>query len=217
MSLLFLFFFKQSKPTSNTFLQLEKHYGEKYPECLKRILIASGFGTTASLRHIDEQSLSAIEEFMQDNRDLIDSLNCCNKEQYQRQREFRFLPGHKCIVLAIPGQLNQMTQNCIDAKTQRKSLLSDDEFTNKLITNLKTYFTSKSGFEQGGVSDDVLSHRNIINFVREEGGARCTFTCPFCPKTIPVKFNQYWRTSNVTSHLREHITGKNSAEAKTAE
>lgn len=166
-------------------------YPEKYPECLKKLLIASGFTTIASLRLINEQNLSTIEKFMQSNKHLVAAFDRCNKEQYQPQNEFRFLPGHKCIIASIPMQIDEMTQKQIAVKSQKSLILSNDDLTNKLVSNLNQYFgrnykydSTEEKFTNG---DDVVSQRNIINFERKADTARCNFSGPFCSKIFPVK------------------------------
>lgn len=192
----------QLSSRSSAFSELEKYSGEKYPTCLKAILIASGFGTIASLRRIGKDDLRAIEECMKENRDLIEKFNCCNKEEYQNQQNFRFLPGHEAIILGIRDQIESMKQMKA-AKAKEKKPISDGELKGQLLLNFQKYFL-KNDVQ---LEDTILSDRNILNFERGRDGysAKCNFSCPFCEKFMTVNFKEYWLSSNVTSHFKKHI------------
>lgn len=53
--------------SSHIYSKLEKLNGEKFPSCVKIILIHGGFDTFASLRQIDEKTLNVIESFVDAN------------------------------------------------------------------------------------------------------------------------------------------------------
>lgn len=189
------------------FYAIEKINGEKYPSCLKKILIASGFNTIASLRCLNEQTINNIEEFMKDNRNLIDQLNCCNNEQYKMQHEFRLLPGHRAIIMNMPEQLKGFTEKNNDTvkpkrkrTVQEKGLITDDDMKKNLVDKLINYFRKQQ------IPTDILSDVNIMNFHRVENAneAKCEFSCSFCEKLIPVRYRQFWMSSNLTNHFKAH-------------
>lgn len=62
-----------------------------------------------------------LEEYTHENyRDLIDSLNCCNADQYKHQNRFRFLPGHRSFVLRLPNEIAKM-KTVLSAKRPNNS------------------------------------------------------------------------------------------------
>lgn len=166
--------------------------------------MACGFSTLASLSGIDEQAFTTIEEFMRNHREIIDGFNCCNAEQYICQPQFQLLPGHKAILLYIPKQIETFKQNNVNKKDKKskKNPLSDDDLKERLITNVNNYVSKLN------VPGNIFScDRHIHNFERNQDGygAKCEFSCCFCKKTVPVVFDEFWKSSNITTHLKNHI------------
>lgn len=64
-------------------------------ECLKRVLINSGYDNLASLKCISFDLLSELEKDIQKNRHVLQTLNCGHKKAYLEQNTFEFLPGHR--------------------------------------------------------------------------------------------------------------------------
>lgn len=82
--------------------------------------------------------------------------------------------------------------------------LSDEDLLKTLIANL-IKFSEKAGFELVG----IITKANISQFERglAESNflAKCRFTCPFCPKVLPVTYKAYWMSSNIMKHLKDHL------------
>lgn len=167
---------------------MEKLNREKYPECVKQLLFECGYDKMLSLQELDAEKLNKIEKHINENRHFIEKLNCCNAETYKTQRDFHFIPGHEAIILGIPAQIRKYNENRLEksklAKT--KPHMSEEILKNLLITSLEKYAT-KVGFP---LPPGVISDRNILNFRQEmlaqKEFYKCTFSCPFCAKMIPV-------------------------------
>ena len=69
-------------------------------ECLKLLLIEVGFDNSASLKCINSEELNKIENFINDNREILNVLECEHKQKYLVQKHFKFLPGHVAILLS---------------------------------------------------------------------------------------------------------------------
>lgn len=88
---------------------------EPLPECIKTILSVCGYDTIASLRNIDCESITQIQR--QVNlyfRAKIQDLTCCYSDFYKEQSVFELLPGHRDLILSLPGYLQapiSITQN----------------------------------------------------------------------------------------------------------
>lgn len=67
-------------------------------ECLKIILINSGYDNLASLKSIDSVQLIELEKYVEDNRSIIHGLSCNHKQIYEK-KIFEFLPGHRVLIL----------------------------------------------------------------------------------------------------------------------
>lgn len=103
-----------SRRGPSVWTKLENFNGEKFPECVKSILLDAGYNTFNGLRQINEQEIRIIEAFIQ--KEHVEKLNCCYHEFYKNLDVFIFLPGHKSIIMAIPSQIDKL----FDAKKHTK-------------------------------------------------------------------------------------------------
>lgn len=126
--------------------------------------------------------------------------------------EFKFLPGHKTLILNISDIIkamddcdNKIRKVCSKEKALKKSL-DDVQLKKQLITNLLKY-SGKIGFQ---LPSETITESNISNFERGAEGSnyvcKCRFICPFCPKVFPLAFKTFWQSSNVSAHLKSHIS-----------
>lgn len=193
---------------NKVFDSLEKWNAEKYPPCVKHILIECGYDKLMGLAELNEQKISKIEKHVNKNRAIIEKMDCCNSETYKGQAEFCFIPGHESIILAIPKQITQLKEKRSQKlKAKGETNKSEDVLKTTLIRNL-IKFAQKKGLV---LPEGVISERNIVDFKCEHLGAnkvfKCGFSCPFCATVIPVFFKSFWRSSNASSHLKDHING----------
>lgn len=189
-------------------LDLEKFIGERFPDCIKSILIASGYETMTSLSRINASEILAIEEYINQNRNILKDLHCCSNEIYKNQEKFHFLPGHRAVISTIPSQIDAMKDRKMKRISEAKKpppptviSMSEKELKSSLVTKF-VRFIAKNGFD---LQDGLLTESNIIEFNRGENDVMCRFSCPFCVKVISLRYFKYWQTSNVTSHLKSHI------------
>lgn len=202
--------FKSSK--KDVWAKLEKLNGEKFPECVKFLLVKSAYNTFATLRQIDSDKLVKIETFLNTKKEYIADLDCCYHGHYKSLDVFEFLPGHKDLILSISSQIKQL-----DGSRQvrvRTTTISDDELQENLATNLIKY-SEKIGLIMG---NNMISKVNIYNFRRGSDKdnflCRCGFICPLCAKKFTVTHNKYWATSNVTKHFKDHYTKLSNEQSK---
>lgn len=81
---------------------MEECFGESLPMCIKKLLAVSGYDTFGSLRNITEESLEEIENHINTNsRTTIEALCCCHSEYYKSQEKFKFIPGHRCLIISL--------------------------------------------------------------------------------------------------------------------
>lgn len=189
---------------------LEKFNGNKIPECVKTILRSCAYDSACSLTGLDVNRISDIEKFV-NNSDgtIVNQLTCCNAGKYKSQQEFRFLPGHTSILLAIPDEIRQM--NASKKKPNKKlsefkKLMTPFELKQILLSKLnqhigKSYFTQQFGlFTEENLSD--VSTLIVDNTMT----AKCNVKCMKCDVVVPILFNGSWCTSNVFRHLKSHAT-----------
>lgn len=192
----------------------ERGTSEKFPKCIKTLLIAAGYDTFASLSQLSDDKIKSIENFHQEKRSNIDSLNCCYSDYYKTLVPFAFLPGHKAILLNIPNQIKDIQEeleknpqcNPQRINFEAKKSLADEHLINILVANLGKYIKKKS---KTVVQADLISEVLITDFKRGENTdnfvCKCNFSCPFCDKKILAVYKTYWQSSNISFHLKNHI------------
>lgn len=87
--------------------EIENIVGETIPPCIEKILICSGYDTLLSLKHISFDTLTQIENHV--NRhlpEIVQKFDCCHESFYKQQTEFKFLPGHCDLILALSRALS---------------------------------------------------------------------------------------------------------------
>lgn len=202
--------FFQPKVTSKAWSDLESFIGEKYPPCIRNWLIAAGYNKLLALSELNEEKLAMVEGYINKSKELITKVKCCYKDEYKKQTEFRFLPGHKSLILGIREKIKEMKetrdQSIKNMRTPKpKMTRSEVELKSALIENLKTYATEL------GLPPLVITERNILNFKQnidiDNKTYTCVFSCPFCTKVTPVHYRTFWMSSNITKHLKIHVNG----------
>lgn len=197
--------------TENCWSKIEKFVGEKFPDCVKILLKKAGYDRLNSLSKINTARISEIEAHLDKNREWVNELNCCNSEYYKQILVFQFLPGHKATILDIPEQIQQMCDNAGSVKSVAvvnvlTDQRSDDDIIRGLVSNMLKY-CEKIDFP---LTDEIISANNVNDFERGNGlddfAYKCRFSCPFCDRVFPLKYKTFWMSSNLTAHLKEHIS-----------
>lgn len=104
-------------------------------ECIKRVLIATGFDNETSLGILDESVLDELYKSVDEN--IIESFECQHKEiykgMYRKQNQFNLLPGHKLQILEL-ATIQSMKQTA-----RQTAMKSDDGLLN---INADFFFTN---------------------------------------------------------------------------
>lgn len=76
-------------------------------ECVKSILINSGYDNWYSLKCLNDTLLVKVEENVGQNRWITEKLCCEHAKQYHTAKKFEFLPGHSTMLLDWCQNLSQ--------------------------------------------------------------------------------------------------------------
>lgn len=95
---------------------MENLIGYKIPEHIVKILISSGFDCEIALKELSLDCIKDIEQFVQCNRDLVSGT------QYESVGNFRFLPGHRSLILGLPKYVEKLAENSIQNRNQHQQL-----------------------------------------------------------------------------------------------
>lgn len=197
--------------------KIERVAAEKYPACLKILLKRAGYDRLNSLCKIDASRIAEIEAHLSKHREWVNELKCCNSEYYKNLSTFQFLPGHKTSLLDLPEKIQRMdgvkrADMVQEVQASRygtgfsKKLRSDNEVIELLVNNMLNY-TKKVNFP---LSSEIISSNNVQDFQKgkdtDNFEYKCRFACPFCTRVFPITFKNFWMTSNLTKHLKEHIS-----------
>lgn len=100
--------------TTMDWKQLECFVGHSVPNNVKVLLQKSGYDSLLSVKQIDEQKICAINNFMKNfiktNRETLQAIDKKDETTfiYETQNEFEILPGHRTVLLALPGYIQKM-------------------------------------------------------------------------------------------------------------
>lgn len=180
-------------------------YMEPFPTCLRSLLNDTGYNTIASLSCIDDAKILEIEQFLTENKDIVNKLECCFSTEYKSLDNFHFMPGHKSMISSIRDDIKEMKELNAAKKRDKKHLLPDNLIFENLLTNLKAV-AGKAGYKK---AETIVSEANLHDFKRVSDESdiayRCWFRCPVCPKTFGLIYKKFWMSSNATTHLKKHI------------
>lgn len=93
------------------FKKIEKKIKDKIPKYLKEILVLTGFDTITVLKSIDADAIQQIENYVESNKSVFE--NILNEELVYKSTQdkvFRFMPGHRILLLNFPKYLKESDQ-----------------------------------------------------------------------------------------------------------
>lgn len=168
----------------------------------------AGYDNFPSLSAINGNTLTELEEYIKENKYIIDDLACCSADVYKKKPLFRLLPGHKTSMLQIPRMIAEMNKVDRPVKTAQKAPKKPDPI-DRLIALLNAYPTKI----ELDVRKDFISKANIVDRTEEKKDGVTTikykFFCPLCDRKIPVKFfKNRWYAGNASTHLKKHKNGE---------
>lgn len=202
----------------NTFWKaFEEHSVCKYPKVIKDILNLCAIDR-ATFIDINENSIAEIECIVNQNKSVLKK--SCYESIYEKDEQFKFLFGHRLLLLTLPQKYKLFCEHQKKKKESRKIRLlnSKDETTagssdsidpeqvrNLLITHLKK--SANNTF--------TINENDVKKFKINGDEAYCVVKCPFCELTIPCTYiYPRWRTTNFLNHIRSpHTKEKETSDA----
>lgn len=145
---------------------------------------------------MDKQNLIEIEDYVQANIEKFHDI--LKGTQYQNIEKFKFLPGHRNLILSLHKHLNKKAKK--SKTSDQKQRLSVHELKEALIAKFKNYAQKNLTFEYD-ISDDFN-----IEFDPDKNQYKCQYKCPFCIKKLSCMYTSYWNISNLTRHIKSNHT-----------
>lgn len=115
-------------------------------------MIECGFDNGHSLKSINESTIKLVESHVNQNRDILNKLDCRHKESYQQQKQFNFLPGH---YVALTNNQN-FVQAC--SSGQDATAMQDNPAFSALLKALIASALNNFGREPSGYRYSQLVH-----------------------------------------------------------
>lgn len=130
------------------------------PPCVKKILIFSAYDCESSLRLLNEEKIVELEKYISEfGRSIIDELDCCHSINYKNQKTFKFLPGHRSLLICLALYVQKETN--IEKKV--KKLPEDHEQYSIILQEL-----IKTAQVNANKAKNQASYSDIIRYF-------CTF------------------------------------------
>lgn len=171
---------------------------------MKNILIEAGYDIEASLLQLDNENISGIESYVQQNRSIIAGTI------YENIDPFHFKPGHKSVLLSIPKKINDLKLKEKPKNTKVKEQSETNSGNNKtldeaeieqqkqqLIVKLKKFCDKIQICLELKIDD-------ISDFVVLDDRIKCRVACPYCSSKFSCIKIAHWAVSNIESHLKKH-------------
>lgn len=168
---------------------LKKFNGHEIPLCVKVILEHAAYNNCGALLELNEEKVLEIENYINEtDRSVIESLSCCHSDTYKRQNRFTFLPGHKCLILTIPKDINSMNESKKKNSSRLmdfKKLLTPAELKDLLLArlnqNLSKYIDGVSGCKSFSAANLGEVQTIITNNMLT---AKCKVSCVECTSVV---------------------------------
>lgn len=171
---------------------------------------------------MDDTEIGIIEEFVTKNLQHL----LKDSKLYTQSNCFKFLPGHRRLLLSLPNKAIDFINSKTKSKTKTNAeavcgassvkpqqtieLLTDEEIEilkKSLILKLNNY-TRTAGltteFKEDalvGSIDPYISHSRTSD---KKPSYKCSIKCIFCAKVVPCTHHGYWQTSNLENHVKSH-------------
>lgn len=88
---------------------IESFIGEELPKCIKLILPSCAYDSITTIKFLSESSISDMEEYIvNEEKHILQKMDCHHSSIYQRQNKFKFSPGHRTLLLVLPNYVTEM-------------------------------------------------------------------------------------------------------------
>lgn len=168
------------------------------PPILIDILKKSGYDHSVAVKQLDAEKLNSIETFARDNLANILQKDSTYSNSFQT---FRFLPGHRATLLALPALVDEYISSASTNITDLSSDESKEQLRKSLINKLEKFANSIS------LTDFTLSLDNLESWQycttrNNNTTIKCMVKCYKCDIKVPCTFKNHWQVSNFQKHLK---------------
>lgn len=138
---------------------MEQYIENTLPPCVKILLKFSAYDSLSVLEELNEQRINEIEEFISEcGQNVLNGLSCCHHDKYKKQTKFKFLPGHRAVLLSLSKifQKSNSQQNIsLDISQLNHSNGAFSVILNELI---QTAQTNTHKFKNNAEYSDIIRY-----------------------------------------------------------
>lgn len=137
--------------------KLEEIVGEALPICLKNILNLTAYDSINSLKCLNKEKICEIEQYVSEfGLSLLNELDCCHSEKYKNKTSFKFLPGHRSILMSLATYAQKISEVNIDQKVVKSTDQCDESYSIVLRELIKSaQINDKKSKHQANYSDII--------------------------------------------------------------
>lgn len=200
----------------------------KLPPIVITILKKTGYDNVTALQRMNLEEILIIEKYVQEN--LTEFIRK-DKTYSQQAEHFRFLPGHKSALIALPDIVNE----CIAIYEQSNSksnpkknkpkqptqvletleinFTKEDEqlLKSSLIKKVEKYAKNIIKESDFKFPEDNISSIEVCFNKAGDIIQKCYALCTNCNVKTSCIFNKVWQISNFEKHLKDCYLGKETA------
>lgn len=209
----------QSKKT--VFDALEKLMGEAFTDNIPEILTTVGFDTKTALKSMNNQCITSIENFVNQNKSHFQ--DTLKGTKYENAENFKFLPGHCALILSLPQYVEALSsknrrgkkrKHCetLDHPQSNNADHPDADIINNIDDSVKILLINKiNNYAMKKKLNIKIDDNSILNFRHENNSYKCSVQCSVCEKTVPCQYVKHWVCGNFETHIKKHL-GQQSVE-----
>lgn len=146
--------------------KIESIIGEPLPCCVKKILDYCAFDTLLSIELLNDEHIKNIEEYVSKERKILYELTCDHGREYQKHPLFKFLPGHRILLIDLPTHVKMLRE-----KNTEITGIHDSRFSvvlNELVNTATS--NSKVDKHHARYSEEL---RYVATYTYLQGGKSC--------------------------------------------
>lgn len=135
--------------------------------CLQHILSEFGFDNALSLKLITEDYINEIEKCINSSREsMLQSLNCPHATIYRSQATFKFLPGHRILIMSWPAQItSDEVSNETDQFSSQFFTVKHPAFSPILREIISCALTNQNRDPKGRIFTDLLMNFSVYIYI----------------------------------------------------
>lgn len=76
--------------------------------CIRHFLMECAFDNEYALKCINDAVIETIQNHINQNRHILQGIECCHKTIYSNQKTFKLLPGHILFLKSLPDEIKSI-------------------------------------------------------------------------------------------------------------